>query len=168
MVASPPLFPGYVHRFERRMDLCAEEHPIPLHPLVAMNPIIAKINKTIEKPELCKFAVGDTVKVYIKVVEGDKEREQIFGGVVIRQAGGKGLPGSFTVRRISYGEGVERVFPMHSPRVTWVEVVKRGAPRRARLHYLRGREGKAAMFVKEPKPNTYHALREISGPPPKK
>jgi large subunit ribosomal protein L19 len=94
------------------------------------------------------FAVGDTVKVHTKVVEGEKERIQIFGGVVIGRRG-RGLNSTFTVRRISYGEGVERVFPVHSPRIDKVEVERRGAVRRAKLTYLRGRIGKSAVAVKE-------------------
>src|SRR5664279_5709109 len=95
-----------------------------------------------------KFAVGDSVKVHTKVVEGDKERIQIFTGVVIGRRG-HGLNEMFTVRRISYGEGVERVFPLHSPRVDKVEVERKGSVRRAKLTYLRKRVGKGATLVKE-------------------
>jgi large subunit ribosomal protein L19 len=94
------------------------------------------------------FAVGDSVKVHTKVVEGDKERIQIFAGVVIGRRG-RGLNSTFTVRRISYGEGVERVFPVHSPRVEKVEVERKGSVRRAKLTYLRKRLGKGATLVKE-------------------
>jgi len=94
------------------------------------------------------FGVGDSVKVHTKVVEGDKERIQIFSGVVIGRRG-HGLNATFTVRRISYGEGVERVFPVHSPRVDRVEVERKGAVRRAKLTYLRKRLGKGATLVKE-------------------
>src|SRR5438093_1003733 len=94
------------------------------------------------------FAVGDTVRVHTKVVEGDKERIQIFSGVVIGRRG-HGLNEMFTVRRISYGEGVERVFPVHSPRVDKVEVERKGSVRRAKLTYLRKRLGKGATLVKE-------------------
>jgi len=94
------------------------------------------------------FAVGDSVKVHTKVVEGDKERIQIFSGVVIGRRG-HGLNETFTVRRISYGEGVERVFPIHSPRVDKVEVERKGSVRRAKLTYLRKRLGKGATLVKE-------------------
>jgi large subunit ribosomal protein L19 len=94
------------------------------------------------------FGVGDTVRVHTKVVEGDKERIQIFSGVVIGKRG-RGLNETFTVRRISYGEGVERVFPMHSPRVDKIEVERKGAVRRAKLTYLRKRIGKGAVAVKE-------------------
>src|ERR1700742_1753554 len=94
------------------------------------------------------FGVGDSVKVHTKVVEGDKERIQIFSGVVIGRRG-HGMNATFTVRRISYGEGVERVFPVHSPRVDKVEVERKGAVRRAKLTYLRKRLGKGATLVKE-------------------
>jgi large subunit ribosomal protein L19 len=86
--------------------------------------------------------------VHVKVVEGDKERIQVFAGIVIARRG-SGVNESFTVRRISYGEGVERVFPVHSPRVDKVVVERQGDVRRAKLNYLRGRIGKAAMLVKE-------------------
>ncbi len=94
------------------------------------------------------FDVGDSVRVHTKVVEGDKERIQIFSGVVIGRRG-HGLNSTFTVRRISYGEGVERVFPVHSPRVDKVEVERKGAVRRAKLTYLRKRVGKGATAVRE-------------------
>ena len=95
-----------------------------------------------------QFNVGDSVRVHTKVVEGDKERIQVFAGVVIGRRG-RGLNENFTVRRISYGEGVERVFPMHSPRIAKVEVEKQGTARRAKLNYLRGRKGKQATAVRE-------------------
>ncbi len=94
------------------------------------------------------FAVGDSVRVHTKVVEGDKERIQVFAGVVIGRRG-HGLNSTFTVRRISYGEGVERIFPIHSPRVDKIEVERQGAVRRAKLTYLRKRVGKGAVSVKE-------------------
>jgi len=94
------------------------------------------------------FNVGDSVRVHTKVVEGDKERIQVFAGVVIGRRG-RGLNSTFTVRRISYGEGVERVFPLHSPRVEKVEVERQGNVRRAKLTYLRKRLGKGATLVKE-------------------
>jgi large subunit ribosomal protein L19 len=95
-----------------------------------------------------KFAVGDSVKVHTKVVEGEKERIQIFAGVVMGKRG-TGLNETFMVRRISYGEGVERVFPLHSPRVDKIEVERQGTVRRAKLTYLRKRLGKGATLVKE-------------------
>lgn len=95
-----------------------------------------------------EFGVGDSVRVHTKVVEGDKERIQIFSGVVIGRRG-RGMNETFTVRRISYGEGVERVFPTHSPRVEKVDVERSGAVRRAKLTYLRKRLGKSATMVKQ-------------------
>jgi large subunit ribosomal protein L19 len=94
------------------------------------------------------FRVGDSVKVHTRVREGDKERTQIFAGIVIAHKG-RGLNESFTVRRISYGEGVERIFPLNSPRIEKIEVEREGQVRRAKLFYLRGRKGKEALFVKE-------------------
>jgi large subunit ribosomal protein L19 len=93
------------------------------------------------------FNIGDSVKVHTRVVEGEKERIQIFAGVVIARRG-HGLNETFTVRRISYGEGVERVFPVHSPRVEDVKVERQGRVRRSKLYYLRGRVGKKALAVK--------------------
>ena len=110
--------------------------------------ILEKIEQEQLKPKMTPFAVGDSVKVSTRVIEGDKERIQIFAGIVIARKG-TGINASFTVRRISYGEGVERIFPLHSPRVAEIEVVREGKVRRAKLHYLRGRKGKAAMTVKE-------------------
>ncbi|MCX7867955.1 50S ribosomal protein L19 [Limisphaera sp. VF-2] len=98
-----------------------------------------------DKPD---FAVGDTVRVHTRVVEGDKERIQVFTGVVIARRG-RGINETFTVRRISYGEGVERVFPLHSPRIEKIEVERRGKVRRAKLTYLRKRVGKSALLVRE-------------------
>src|ERR1017187_2546776 len=95
-----------------------------------------------------KFNVGDSVRVHTKVVEGDKERIQIFSGIVIGKRG-TGMNETFCVRRISYGEGVERIFPLHSPRVDKVEVERHGDVRRAKLTYLRKRIGKGATLVKE-------------------
>ena len=100
------------------------------------------------RKDSAKFNVGDSVRVHTKVVEGDKERIQVFAGVVIGIRG-RGLNQTFTVRRISYGEGVERIFPTHSPRVEKIEVERQGKVRRAKLTYLRGRIGKGAMAVKE-------------------
>lgn len=94
-----------------------------------------------------EFAPGDTLKVHVKVVEGNKERVQVFQGVVIRRQGG-GLQETFTVRKLSYGVGVERTFPLHSPIIDHIEIFSRGDVRRAKLYYLRDRIGKAAK-VKE-------------------
>jgi len=110
--------------------------------------LLDKIQSEQFRKEPATFNVGDSVKVHTKVVEGDKERIQIFAGVVIGRRG-RGLNETFTVRRISYGEGVERIFPMHSPRVDKVEVERHGDVRRAKLTYLRKRIGKGATLVKE-------------------
>jgi large subunit ribosomal protein L19 len=110
--------------------------------------LLDKIESEQYRKDAAKFNVGDTVKVHTKVVEGDKERIQIFSGVVIGRRG-RGLNETFTVRRISYGEGVERVFPIHSPRVDRIEVERKGEVRRAKLTYLRKRIGKGATLVKE-------------------
>ena len=110
--------------------------------------LLDKIESEQFRKEPAVFAVGDSVRVHTKVVEGDKERIQVFSGVVIGRRG-RGLNEMFTVRRISYGEGVERVFPVHSPRVEKVEVERRGSVRRAKLTYLRQRLGKGATLVKE-------------------
>ena len=107
-----------------------------------------KIESEQFRKQPAKFNVGDSVRVHTKVVEGDKERIQIFSGVVIGRRG-RGLNSTFTVRRISYGEGVERVFPVHSPRVEKVEVERQGNVRRAKLTYLRKRLGKGATLVRE-------------------
>lgn len=99
------------------------------------------------KSEVTDFRVGDTVKVHNRVVEGGKERIQMFQGIVLAM-GGSGVNKAFTVRKISYGVGVERVYPIHSPRIATVEVISRGKVRRAKLHYLRDRVGKRAIQVK--------------------
>ncbi len=113
-----------------------------------MNRIIDAIEKEQQKPGPIEFSVGDSVNVHTRVVEGDKERIQIFTGIVIGRKG-RGLNETVTVRRISYGEGVERVFPVHSPRIAKIEVEKKGQARRAKLNYLRGRKGKEATAVRE-------------------
>jgi len=109
--------------------------------------IIKKIEQEQLKEDLTPFNVGDTIKVHCRVVEGGKERIQIFAGLVIAMGGG-GINKAFTVRKISYGEGVERVFPLHTPRIAQIEVTNRGKVRRAKLHYLRDRVGKRALLVK--------------------
>ncbi len=113
-----------------------------------MNQIIKDITAAQVKPNASPFKVGDGVRVHTKVREGDKERTQIFAGVVIAHKG-SGIHETFTVRRISYGEGVERVFPVNSPNVEKIEIEKESENGRARLFYLRDRTGKAAMAVKE-------------------
>ncbi len=110
--------------------------------------LLDKIQSEQFRKDDARFGVGDSVKVHTKVVEGDKERIQVFSGVVIGKRG-RGLNETFTVRRISYGEGVERIFPLHSPRVDKIEVERSGAVRRAKLTYLRKRLGKGATLVKE-------------------
>ena len=110
--------------------------------------IIAKINQEQMKKDVTAFNVGDSVRVHTIVKEGEKERVQIFTGIVIARKGTL-LSATFTVRRISYGEGVERVFPLHSPRISKVEVETAGTARRAKLNYLRNRKGKSAMAVRE-------------------
>jgi large subunit ribosomal protein L19 len=98
------------------------------------------------KRAIPKFAPGDTVKVNVRVVEGDRTRVQAYEGLVIARSGG-GLNENFTVRKISYGEGVERVFPVYSPLIDSIEVLRRGKVRRAKLYYLRGRTGKSARIA---------------------
>ena len=110
--------------------------------------VIATIENEQLKNDITKFNVGDTVKVHTRVIEGDKERIQIYSGIVIGRKG-TGISASFTVRRVSYGEGVERVFPIHFPRIAKIEVERRGLVRRAKLNYLRNRKGKSATTVKE-------------------
>src|ERR1700735_4674002 len=114
--------------------------------------LLRKIESEQFRKDSPQFAVGDSVKVHTKVVEGDKERIQIFAGVVIGSRG-HGLNSTFTVRRISYGEGVERIFPLHSPRIDKVEIERKGSVRRAKLTYLRQRIGKGATLVKEKESN---------------
>ena len=115
--------------------------------------LLDKIESEQFRKEPTNFHVGDTVRVHTKVVEGDKERIQIFSGVVIGRRG-RGLNETFTVRRISYGEGVERIFPLHSPRIEKVEVERKGEVRRAKLTYLRKRVGKGATLVREKEEST--------------
>jgi len=110
--------------------------------------IIEKIESEQLKKDLTDFQIGDTVKVHTRVIEGDKERVQIYSGIVIGRKG-TGVNANFTVRRVSYGEGVERVFPLHSPRIAKIEVERKGSVRRAKLNFLRERKGKSATTVKE-------------------
>jgi len=108
--------------------------------------------RTLEQENMNKdqvaFNTGDTVKVHVKVKEGTRERIQVFEGIVIKRQGG-GIRETFTVRRIASGVGVERTFPVHSPKIDKIQVVKRGKVRRAKLHYIRDRIGKAAFKIKE-------------------
>lgn len=112
-----------------------------------MNEIIRAIEAEQMRSDLPNFNVGDTVKVYVKIKEGTRERVQMFEGTVIKKQNG-GLRETFTVRRVAYGTGVERTFPMNSPSIDKMEVVRKGKVRRAKLFYLRDRVGKAAK-VKE-------------------
>jgi len=102
------------------------------------------------RTDLPDFRVGDTVRVHVKIIEGEKERVQLFEGVVIRKKRG-GIRSTFTVRKISYGIGVERIFPAHSPRIDRVDILSRGKVRRSKLFYLRGLKGKAARIRGEKK-----------------
>lgn len=110
-----------------------------------MQQIIEEITKEQLRTDLPAFRPGDTVRVHVKVVEGTRERIQIFEGVVIKRRGG-GISETFTVRKISYGVGVERTFPLHSPRIDKIEVTRRGRVRRAKLYYIRKLRGKAARI----------------------
>ena len=113
-----------------------------------MNAIINEITANQVKKDITPFKVGDGVRVHTKVREGDKERVQVYAGIVIARKGGC-IHETFTVRRLSYGEGVERVFPVNSPNIDKVEVERESEPMRARLYYLRNRKGKAAMAITE-------------------
>ena len=107
-----------------------------------------QIDKVVEGRPVPEFGPGDTLKVHVKVVEGTRERVQIFEGVCIARKADS-INSNFTVRKISYGEGVERVFPLYSPRIDQIEVVRRGRVRRAKLYYLRGRRGKSARIAEK-------------------
>ena len=107
-----------------------------------------QMDKIIAERTIPDFSAGDTIKVDVKIVEGDKERIQAFEGLCIARSGG-GLNESFTVRKISYGEGVERIFPIFSPKIAGITVLKKGKVRRAKLYYLRDRRGKSARIVEK-------------------
>lgn len=113
--------------------------------------LIGDLQKRNLKETVPAFDVGDTVDVEVKIKEGEKERIQIFSGVVLSKKGG-GVSAAFTVRRIVQGEGVERVFPLHSPKVAGITVKRRGRVRRAKLYYLRGRTGKSARIAEKRRP----------------
>jgi large subunit ribosomal protein L19 len=117
--------------------------------MASFDELMRSVQEKYLKKEIPSFRPGDTVRVYVKVKEGDKERIQAFEGVVIRKRGA-GTDATFTVRKVSYGIGIERTFPLHAPVVEKIEVLKRGIVRRARLYYLRERKGKAAR-IKEKK-----------------
>jgi large subunit ribosomal protein L19 len=120
------------------MSICWEE-------LKTMQKLIEEITKEQLKSDLPSFRPGDTVRVHVKVIEGTRERIQVFEGVVIKRRGG-GISETFTVRKISYGVGVERTFPVHTPKIAKLEVIRRGKVRRAKLYYLRQLRGKAARI----------------------
>jgi large subunit ribosomal protein L19 len=107
--------------------------------------IIKSITQEYEKSDIPAFGVGDTVKVHIKIKEGNRERIQIFEGFVLKRQNG-GIGETFTVRKISSGVGVEKTFPLHSPKIEKIEVIRKGAVRRAKLNYMRSRTGKAAKI----------------------
>ena len=107
-----------------------------------------QMDKILSERNIPEFGAGDTIKVDVKIVEGDKERIQAFEGLCIARSGG-GLNESFTVRKISYGEGVERIFPIFSPKIAGITLLKRGKVRRAKLYYLRDRRGKSARIVEK-------------------
>ena len=107
-----------------------------------------QIDKVVESRPVPEFGPGDSLKVHVKVIEGTRERVQIFEGVCIARKADS-INSNFTVRKISYGEGVERVFPLYSPRIDQIEVVRRGRVRRAKLYYLRGRRGKSARIAEK-------------------
>jgi len=112
------------------------------------NKFVEAIEKEQLRADIPTFKAGDTVRVHVKVVEGDKDRVQVFEGVVIARSGG-GPRETFTVRKVSYGVGVERIFPVHSPRLDKIEVASRGVVRRAKLYYLRNLAGRAARIEEE-------------------
>lgn len=113
--------------------------------LMSVNPLIAKITESQLRNDIPDFRAGDSVRVHARIVEGSRERIQIFEGVVIKRRG-EGISETYTVRKISNGIGVERTFPLHTPRVDKIEVTRHGRVRRAKLHYLRALHGKAARI----------------------
>ncbi|MDR2391913.1 MAG: 50S ribosomal protein L19 [Planctomycetota bacterium] len=117
-----------------------------------MHPVIAELEKEHAKKQIPDFMIGDTVDVHVRIIEGEKERIQIFNGVVIAKNKG-GINENFTVRRLVAGEGVERIFPIHAPRVEKIEVRRRGRSKRAKLYYLRDRVGKATRLREETRPS---------------
>jgi large subunit ribosomal protein L19 len=119
-----------------------------------------QVDKLVAERGVPDFRPGDTVKVSVKVVEGDRERVQAFEGVCIARKNA-GINSNFTLRKISYGEGVERIFPLYSPRLTAIEVLRHGAVRRAKLYYLRDRRGKSARIAERARPT--HAAEKKAG-----
>jgi len=112
--------------------------------------VIREVTQNQLRTDLPEFRPGDTLRVHVKVIEGQRERIQVFEGVVIKKRG-SGISESFTVRKVSYGVGVERTFPLHSPKIDKIEVVRRGKVRRAKLYYLRQLRGKAARIKEKRK-----------------
>jgi large subunit ribosomal protein L19 len=131
-----------------------------------MNPI-DRIEGEQQRKDVPAFRPGDTVRVHVRVVEGDKERIQVFEGTVLGRSGGSSRE-MFTVRKTSYGVGVERIFPVHSPRIERIEVIMRGAVRRAKLYYLRERSGRAARVAEDKRQKAgAGAIGAAAGPPNK-
>jgi large subunit ribosomal protein L19 len=124
----------------------------------------AQVAKLVAARPAPPFQPGDTVRVSLRVVEGERERIQAFEGVCIARKNA-GINSNFTLRKISYGEGVERVFPLHSPRITAIEVVRRGDVRRAKLYYLRGRRGKSARIAERGREDTRRERAQAAGAP---
>ena len=122
-----------------------------------------QMDKIISERSIPDFSAGDTIKVDVKIVEGDKERIQAFEGLCIARSGG-GLNESFTVRKISYGEGVERIFPIFSPKIAGITVLKKGKVRRAKLYYLRDRRGKSARIVEKIQVSKKDAKTQVNPP----
>ena len=122
-----------------------------------------QMDKIIAERAIPDFSAGDTIKVDVKIVEGDKERIQAFEGLCIARSGG-GLNESFTVRKISYGEGVERIFPIFSPKIAGITVLKKGKVRRAKLYYLRDRRGKSARIVEKIQVSKKHSKTQVDEP----
>ena len=130
-----------------------------------MHPIIQELNREHEKEHVDDFEVGDTVDVHVRIVEGEKERVQVFTGTVIARRGG-GVNESFTVRRLVQGEGVERVFPLHGPRIEKVVVRHHGRTRRAKLYFLRDRIGKATRLREQAPSRAGKGARAAAAPAP--
>ena len=122
-----------------------------------------QMDKIVAERSIPDFSAGDTIKVDVKIVEGDKERIQAFEGLCIARSGG-GLNESFTVRKISYGEGVERIFPIFSPKIAGITVLKKGKVRRAKLYYLRDRRGKSARIVEKIQVSKKDAKTQVEQP----
>lgn len=132
---------------------------------MSQHPLLREIDTSFLRPNLPDFRSGDSVRVHTLIKEGDKERVQVFEGVVIGQHRG-GSRASFTVRKISYGVGVERIFPLHTSRIERIEVVQRGHVRRARLNYLRLLQGKAARIKGEKREEVLESAAAVSAPVP--